>query len=111
VRTWTVHGIVRRLIDADSVVIDLDLGWDVWIMNRSVRVAHMNAPEIATAEGKAAKVIAAQLLPPASSVVVESHKLDKFGRVLASVQLADGRDFATEMIAAGQAVPYEGGAR
>jgi micrococcal nuclease len=117
VAEWTVHGTVKRVIDGDSLVADLDLGWQVWIRDRVIRVAHMNAPEMNTAEGKAAKEFAEILLNVhigdtfGSPIMLISHSLDKYGRVLASLTLSDGRDFATTMIADGYAVAYEGGPR
>jgi endonuclease YncB( thermonuclease family) len=111
VAEWTVHGTVKRVIDGDSCVLDLDLGWQIWLVNRVIRLAHMNAPETATDAGKAAKAFAATLLPVDAPVQVVSHSLDKYGRVLASLTLPDGRDFAATMIASGNAVAYEGGPR
>lgn len=116
VRNWQVYGTVVRVIDGDSLVSDLDLGWGVWQRQRTVRVAHMNAPELhvsgkSNPAGVAARAFAEQLLTVGSVVQLVSHSLDKYGRALCSVTLADGRDFATCLIVAGHGVAYEGGAK
>jgi endonuclease YncB( thermonuclease family) len=54
-------------------------------------------------------------MPVGTAVVINTVKAggdkEKFGRWLARVTLPGGVDLATAMIAAGHAVPYEGGAR
>src|SRR6266516_1292842 len=102
---------VVRVVDGDTVHLSVDLGFYVELHDRSVRIAHINAPELSTEEGKAAKAYAQGLLAPGDKVTLLSHELDKYGRVLGTITLADGRDFGGLMLAANQAVPYEGGAR
>ena len=102
---------VVRVVDGDSVHLNADLGFYIELHDRSVRIAHIDAPELSTDAGKAAKTYAQELLPVGSRVTLYSHELDKYGRVLGTITLADGRDFGTVMLEAGQAVPYEGGTR
>ena len=108
-RSWVVHATVIRVIDADSFVADLDLGWDLRLSPRTVRVARIDAPELDTAAGKVARDRARQLLPVGAEVVLLSHSLDKYGRALAEVTLPDGRDYADVMLAEGHAVDYATG--
>lgn len=100
---WTVPGVVRRVIDGDTIVCDLDLGWSCWMIGRSVRLAGVNCPELPTAEGIAARTFTESLCALAL-VTVESHSLDKYGRVLGVVRLGDGRSLADELLRAGHAV-------
>ncbi len=72
----------------------------------SVRVEGINAPELNTAAGTAAKAHAAALLPPDTQVMLVARKRDKYGRFLARIVLPSGEDFSSLMIAAGHAVPY-----
>lgn len=102
---------VLRVVDGDTVHLDADLGFYLELHDRSVRIAHINAPELSTDAGKAAKAYAEGLLGVGSSVTLLSHELDKYGRVLGSISLADGRDFGKLMLDAGMALPYEGEAR
>ena len=103
-------GVVDSVHDGDTVNIKLDVGFDLTIYAR-VRVMGINAPELSTAAGKAARDFAQTLLSPGMPVRVISYGWDKFGgRVDASIQynLADPHDFAAAMMAAGHAVPWDG---
>jgi endonuclease YncB( thermonuclease family) len=44
-KVWLVHAVVVRVIDGDTVALDLDLGWHTWRKSESVRLAHVDAPE------------------------------------------------------------------
>lgn len=107
---WTVPATVIRVHDGDTLTAQLDLGWKI-IHYVTVRVAHIDAPELSTPEGQAASDFAKTLLLVGTNLVLTSHMLDKYGRSLASLELPSGKDFGVEMLAAGDAKPYEGGAR
>lgn len=95
---------------------EIDLGFNVWrtprgteIRGQSVRLAGCNAPELATAAGKAALAFLETLLTVGDTVTVTDQGWDKYGgRIDGQVTLADGRDLTTVMIAAGQAAPWDG---
>lgn len=79
-----------------------------------IRCAGYNAPEIHGATkpaGEAAAVYARSLAEVGAIVFLNSlafqaaDEEDDFGRMLATVTLADGRDLAAVMIAAGHAIP------
>lgn len=84
-----------------------------------VRARHFDTPEkgdLARCEAErraaaAAGAMARRLLPRGAVVGLFDLGRDRYGRLLASVTLADGRDLAAVMIGAGLAVPYEGGKR
>jgi micrococcal nuclease len=104
---------VLRVVDGDTMHFDFDLGVDVHIQ-LGCRVAHINAPERSTPEGKVAKVWAAAWLAAHGPVfyvyTIKDHQ-EKYGRYLVEILSATGEDFGSAMIAAGQAVAYEGGPR
>lgn len=109
--TWRVRGIVRAVLDGDTFRADCDLGWNVWLINRAIRVRGINAPELhalgaPNPAGLAARDYATGLLPVGMVIWIESQKLEKYGRVLGRVELPDGGDFGALMIKAGHAVPY-----
>jgi micrococcal nuclease len=108
--TWTVPGTVQRVVDGDTIVCRLDLGWHVTKMEEPIRILGINTPELWQTGGQEAKAFAEGLLPVGTAVVVVSTRLlgslDKYGRTLASLTLPDGRDFATEMLASGHGSPY-----
>lgn len=99
---------VVKLYDGDTFTARVALGWNVSVTNRT-RVNGINAPELATPEGQAAEEYAATLLHPGDTVTLTSHgpngKFDNWGRILAAVTLADGRDFGSLMLESGNAVP------
>lgn len=99
--TWRVPATVVRAIDADTIVVDLDLGWRVFRNGERLRIAGLFSPERNTAEGKIAKSAAEALLPVGSRVIVTSEAKPSFERTVGSIELADGRDFAATMIARG----------
>jgi endonuclease YncB( thermonuclease family) len=100
--------------DGDTLLLSIDLGWDHLISSQdfdgktrlSCRIFGINAPELSTQAGKDALAYALTLIRPGARCTVLSHGWDKFGgRFDGTVTLADGTDFATLMLAAGQAVP------
>lgn len=98
---WTVPGVVIRVVDGDTVRLLLDLGWGIGI-EKNARVIGINAPELRTPQGPAAKAFAESLLPPGREIRFISHQLDKYGRPLGEIKI-DGQDFATAMLNAGHA--------
>jgi micrococcal nuclease len=100
---------IVRVVDGDTCHMNIDLGFCTWIMDRSVRIAGINSPELATPEGKLARDFARTLLPIGTQVQLRSHSLDKYGRVLGSITLPDTTDYGVAMVAAGMAVLYDGG--
>jgi endonuclease YncB( thermonuclease family) len=108
VAIWTVPATVLRLVDADTPILLLDLGWYVSYGPARVRVAHINAPELPTPEGIAARSFAAAMLPVGLKVTFASHSLDKYGRPLGAITLPDGQDFGQAMLDSGHAVPMKG---
>jgi micrococcal nuclease len=111
-RVWLVHAVVVRVVDGDTVVLNLDLGWHTWRHDESVRLAHADALErtdrVRWAE---VKVFVERLMPVGAEVLLISEKLEKYGRTLGRIVLRDGRDVGAELLKAGLAVPYEGGKR
>lgn len=103
--TWTVPATVLRVVDGDTVRLELDLGWHITLV-ANCRVIGINAPELSTLEGQAARAYAAQSLPVDAAVVFESKALDKYGRPLGHIRRG-GVDFGQLMLAAGHAVPMK----
>jgi endonuclease YncB( thermonuclease family) len=99
---WTVPATVLSVYDGDTVHLDMDLGFHIGYRMR-VRVVGIDAPELATAAGVAAKAYAGTLLKPGDEVTFVSHSLDKWGRPLGAIKLADLSDFGQAMIDNGHA--------
>jgi len=100
--------LVADVHDGDTMTVVLDLGFNI-AFRCACRCYGINAPELATPEGKAAHEYALTLVKPGDAVTVRSHGWDKYGgRFDGTVGLADGRDFGSAMVAAGFARPYFG---
>lgn len=107
---------VVQVHDGDTIYLDIDLGFDHLISARdwgghprlACRVNGINAPELSTLEGRAARNHAMELLPFGALVKVTSLGWDKFGgRFDGEIEMPDGRDFGSSMIADGFAVVYK----
>jgi micrococcal nuclease len=110
--TYTV--VVHRVVDGDTLNLDLALGFDVWMQDQNIRLAHIDAPEMPSDAGKAAKAYLESLIGPLpAKLVMASMKdaQDKYGRYLGVFLTPSGVNVNEAMVAAGHAVPYEGGAR
>jgi len=82
---------VNRVIDGDTIVVDLKLGMNVVLENTHIRLFGVNAPETNTADGKAVKKLVEGLLPPGSEIILQTikDKTGKYGRYLGIVYLPD----------------------
>jgi micrococcal nuclease len=100
-----------RLVDADTLILDVDLGMHVWMRGQRIRAASLNAPELSTSEGKTAKAWVeawfAQHCPDGSVTLRTSRdRNDNYGRLLGTITAPDGASLNTDMLAAGVAVPW-----
>lgn len=99
---YTYAARLVRVIDGDTVVLDLDLGFKLWRLNESYRLARIDAPEMATAGGPPAKAALEDYLAGKALKVVTS-KGDKYGRYLVEL-LADNANANDWLVTNGRAV-------
>lgn len=87
---YTYQATVLRVIDGDTIDIDIDLGFAIR-QKMKIRLHGINAPETSTPEGKVAKRWLAEKLPVGTSIVVKTVKdrQEKYGRYLGTVFLND----------------------
>ncbi len=106
---------VASIYDADTVRLNVDLGFGIWTVKRAFRLAGIDAPELGTPEGLAARDYLRQMLPVGTPIVVITYKDqgDKYGRFLADLYGAPGETTSINqhLIDAGFARAYDGGAR
>lgn len=109
--TWTVPAVVVKVIDGDTIRLALDLGWHIGLTT-NVRIDGVDAPELSTDAGKAARTYVATLLPFGQEVMFRSRSLDKYGRPLGALWV-EGlfSDLASLLISSGHGVEYHGGPR
>ena len=103
---WQVPATIRRVVDGDTIELDLDLGWRVYRNLEHLRILGINAPERNTTAGKAAKTFAEELLPAGTKVLVTSRAKPTFTRTVGSIEIPGRGDFAGLMVAAGHATPF-----
>lgn len=103
--TWAVPATVVRVVDADTLLLDLDLGWRITYRARC-RLAAVDAPELSTEAGQVAREFTVGLCPPGAAVTFVSKQLDNYGRPLGTVRLPDGSYLAERLLEAGHAKPY-----
>ena len=106
---------VTRVVDGDTIDVDLDLGFDI-IYKCRVRLYGIDTPESRTrnkdekARGKLASKFLQDAISNGKHVILQTQLKDskgKFGRVLASV-IVDGIDINQQMIDNHMAVKYKG---
>lgn len=114
---YTYKATAVRVIDGDTVVLDVDLGFDV-TKRMTFRLHGIDAPEMRTKAGKeAAEHLACLLLTsPMLGLIVRSikDKTDKYGRYLGIISINDPSIVETVnamMLRDGHAKEYDGGKR
>jgi micrococcal nuclease len=100
-----------RTIDADTVILDVDLGMHVWQHDVRIRAAGLNAPELSTPEGQTAHTWVqawfAQHCPDGMvTVKTTKDRNDAYGRLLGTITAPDGACLNTDLLASGHAVPW-----
>lgn len=104
--------VIKRIVDGDTVDVDIDLGFGVWLHNERIRIEGIDTPEVRTRDleekalGNAASDRAAELLPVDSNQVLLSKDFKgKFGRILGDFKLADST-YSETMLTEGHAKIY-----
>lgn len=108
---YTYRAVIDRIIDADTVVVHIDLGFTVWMHDQHIRFAHINAPELKTEAGKAARTYLFSLLGDLPvDVILQTLKdrQDNYGRYLGVFITAAGINLNEALVQAGHAVRYDG---
>lgn len=110
---------VLKVVDGDTVDVDIDLGFGVWIRGERVRIMGIDTPESRTANeveklfGLAAKKRLEELLGEYSVLRTQVAKdgtdmKGKFGRILGDF-IDDGGQFVSRVLTEeGHCVPYYG---
>ena len=113
---------VVKVVDGDTVDVDIDLGFGVWLKDERVRIMGIDTPESRTSDkvekkfGLAAKARLKSLLGKQAILKTQVDKSGedmkgKFGRILGDFVSEDGRMVTEVMIAEGHCVPYFGGSK
>jgi len=113
--------VVLKVIDGDTVDVDIDLGFGVMLKDERVRIMGIDTPESRTSDrvedlfGEAAKSRLKELMKNGAKLITTEDKngedmKGKFGRILGDFKV-DGRLVTEIMIEEGHCVPYFGGSK
>ena len=108
--------VIQRIVDGDTVDIDIDLGFGIWLRKERIRIAGIDTPEKRTRDkvekvfGLAATAKAHELIPEGSECIIRTRRdrAGKYGRTMGDFVLEDGRLYTNIMVETHHAVPYEG---
>tara|TARA_X000000950_G_scaffold288637_1_gene406447 strand:- start:1273 stop:1701 length:429 start_codon:yes stop_codon:yes gene_type:complete len=113
---------ILRVIDGDTVDVDVDLGFGVWLRKERVRIMGIDTPESRTRDkiekkfGLASKARLKELLKGGCILKTQVSKKGedmkgKFGRILGDFILEDNRRVTEILVNEGHAVAYFGGSK
>ena len=112
---------IRKIVDGDTVDVDIDLGFGVWLKDQRIRIYGLDTPECRTRDneekifGLAAKTYVIQHLPVGSTQILKTvinedgeDVKGKFGRILGDFVIHTGQMLSKTMIEEGYGVAYHG---
>ena len=105
---------IVRVVDGDTVDVDIDLGFSHWIHNERIRLYGVDTPECRTrdAEEKAAGLLAKKFVEEALHVggtyTLTTKEKGKFGRYLGTIYLTEKTSINAALVKERLAVPYFG---
>lgn len=114
--------VLLKCVDGDTVDVDIDLGFGVWLKDERVRIMGIDTPESRTSDkvekvfGTAAKNRLKELLKEGGKLITTEDNngedmKGKFGRILGDFRSPDGRLVTDIMIEEGHCVAYFGGSK
>jgi micrococcal nuclease len=112
---YTYSAQVTKIIDGDTIEIDLDLGFGVWYRNQRVRLNGIDTPESRTKDKD--EKIRGELSKSKLKELIEEKRVkittaidpdDKFGRILGVIETKEGINVNEWLITNNYAVAYKG---
>ena len=97
---------VTKVYDGDTITVDIDLGFHIWMKKEKIRLYRINTPEVRGAERpeglKSRDWLREQILEKEVTLVTYRDRKGKYGRWLADVML-DGICINDELVKQGLA--------
>jgi endonuclease YncB( thermonuclease family) len=81
---YTYKAYLERVIDGDTLLVNIDLGFSVFIEQR-LRLRGLDAPELGTSQGAASKKFIESRLKDCDFLIIKTHGSDKYDRYLVDV--------------------------
>lgn len=92
---YQYKAIIRKVIDGDTMEIDIDLGLSIWVRNEKIRLYGINTPEVYGVKkgspewelGNKASEFVKRIVKEGQEVIIVTYKdrKEKFGRFLADL--------------------------
>jgi endonuclease YncB( thermonuclease family) len=82
--TYVYKALVERVIDGDTLLLRIDLGFQVWKQQR-IRLAGIDAPAIDTPKGRKVYEYLREQMAKLTFVMVKTHKIDIYGRYVGHI--------------------------
>ena len=108
---------IIKIVDGDTVDVDIDLGFEVWLKNQRIWLYGIDTPESRTSDktekvfGKLAAAKVLEFCPIGSNIVLQTKTDDsrgKYGRILGELITEDGTNVNTFLVDNAYAVAYFG---
>ena len=105
--------VITKIIDGDTVDVDIDLGFDCWLRKQRIRLYGIDTPESRTRDkqekryGLAAKKFVMDFMPVGSSAVLITKEKGKYGRYLGDLKVG-GKWLCKQLLDNHHAVKYFG---
>jgi micrococcal nuclease len=104
---------IVEVIDGDTVKVDIDVGFNIWMSNLVIRMLGIDSPESRTQDlieksfGLLSKKRLEELLPVNSTQIVQTTVDDKYGRILGDF-IVNNESVSASLVRDAYAVPYNG---
>ncbi len=106
--------VIVEVIDGDTVDVNIDLGFGVWMQSERIRIQGIDTPESKTLDaqekvfGLLAKKCVTEMLPVGKECTLVSMEFrGKYGRILGDIRV-DGVLLSQHLLENHLAVPYNG---
>ena len=107
------HCVITKIIDGDTIDVDIDLGFDCWLHKQRIRLHGIDTPESRTIDLEekkyvlAAKAFVEKFIPLGSTALLNTKEKGKYGRYLGDFKVKN-QWLCTELLKHRHAVRYEG---
>lgn len=112
---FTYSADVTKVVDGDTIEVDIDLGFGVWHCNQRVRLNGIDTPESRTTDkeekvrGELSKKKLKELIEMKSvKIITAIDPNEKFGRILGTIVTKDGINVNEWLVENNYAVAYKG---
>jgi len=104
--TYVYSAMVERAVDGDTVILRIDLGFQVWKEQR-IRLAGIDCPEKDTPLGRKAYEYVRDRMARAEVIMVKTNKIDIYGRYVGHVFYSFEKDSKEKVFAEGRYLNQE----